>query len=351
MVEGFGFTTRAPEGNEDSAILANHENVIYYTVTIDSEEEWDWDGPFPVENLETANIRQLDVFHSICLANGARPTYFVNHAVMSDNCSRDVILSIGEQESVELGMHIHPWNTPPILPGPVKARDSFIHNLPRELALEKLETTYDTFVENGVTPTSFRGGRYSCGPVVQEFLFDRGFRVDASICPFSKWADEGAPDYSERDLRPVVVGANAAGESLWEVPLSRAYSRRPFHFWRKLLRFIEDSPLANLRLVGLAGRLNLLRQLWLNFESESIAQMRQFIRLATNWKIPHLCFTVHSSSLAVGPGPYCRTENDRRRILTAVDEILRQLSLDPRFVAVTISELADRLDEEFKCVS
>ena len=243
-------------------------------------------------------------------------------------------------------MHIHPWNTPPLVGVAVESRDSFLHNLTDELSNQKLLTAFQALTRNGIVPKSFRGGRYSSGPTVQSFLRENGFRVDASICPYSSWPDDGAPNYRYHGLEPTPAGRNRDGAVLWEVPLSRAFSRRPFQFWQFCHSMAERGVVSKLRLIGIAERCNFIRRLWLNFECESLVNIQKLLRLARRWKIFHLCFTVHSSSLVEGPGPYCRTPKDRERILGNVARVLGELSDSHDFTPVTMVELADKLDEE-----
>src|SRR5579884_2270219 len=151
-----------------------------FTMTIDTEEEWHWDTGYPTRDLALSNIRHLPKLQDLCRRHGVATTYYTNQAVFDDPEARQILLDVARQEQVEIGMHIHPWNTPPLDSGkPVRARDTFVHNLPAEVVLPKLESVYQCFVKNGLKPTSFRGGRYSCGPIVQEFLRDKGFLADA----------------------------------------------------------------------------------------------------------------------------------------------------------------------------
>src|SRR5262245_29085545 len=138
-----------------------------YTLTVDTEEEWDWSSGWPIDNLSTANIACLPRFQEICSRHGAAVTYFTDYAVLDNARARDILLDIARQPRVEIGMHIHPWNTPPLLHrGSVAARETFLHNLPPEVIRAKLTSVYDRFQEVGLTPTSFRGGRYSSGGVI-----------------------------------------------------------------------------------------------------------------------------------------------------------------------------------------
>ena len=85
-----------------------------FVVTVDTEEEWDWNGPFPMEGAPVSNVEHLDRFQSLCERHGMAATYFTYHAVMSDPKGCAVIRELPGRPGAEIGMHIHPWNTPPL---------------------------------------------------------------------------------------------------------------------------------------------------------------------------------------------------------------------------------------------
>ena len=212
--------------------------VTRYCVTVDTEEEWDWASGYPTRPPQLSNIARLPAFQAICEKHSAAVVYFVNHAVLSDPAATKVIQELAARPNVEIGLHIHPWNTPPLADAPsVPVRDSFLHNLPWEVASAKLDATLGAFAAAGLTPTSFRGGRYSTSPEIQTHLRNRGVIADASVLPFTTWADEGAPDFRDRDPMPV-RRVTPAGP-LWELPLTFGYTRRPFAKW---IRHVSQSP-------------------------------------------------------------------------------------------------------------
>ncbi len=322
---------------------------IPYVITVDTEEEWDWTAPWPVHDGYTVtNAQSLPRFQALCERYGAKVTYFVNHAVLADRRAREVILDLAGNPNVEIGMHIHPWNTPPLSDEPVTTYSTFLHNLPEELARSKLENTYLQFREAGLVATSFRGGRYSCGDVGQRFLAERRFVVDASVCPFSTWPDEGAPDYRRRDLQPRrVFCANVPSYPLWEIPLTLAFTRRPWQFWRWWYHLVERSLLRYFRIIGFFERVGVVRRVWLNFECESYANMLLLLKRLARWGVSHVCFTVHSSSLAVGPNPYARTQESVERIYRTVEAVLQYLSHSCDFTPLTVTHLGLYLEEAF----
>ena len=234
-----------------------------YAITVDTEEEWPWAAGWPTGSPSVTNISAIPRFQSICDEHGAAATYFTNHAVLTDRTACNLLLTLAKSSQVELGMHIHPWNTPPYQGnGRVNARESFLANLPPELIEQKLQTVYDAFQKLGRCPTSFRGGRYSSGSTVQTFLRKRGFLADSSVVPFTAWEDDGGPNYQDRTLEPRRLAPTAdANSPLWEIPLTFGFTRAPFAFWNRVYSRIQASWLARMRLIGIADRLNLVRRL------------------------------------------------------------------------------------------
>lgn len=322
---------------------------MYVTVTIDTEEEWDWAAGWPTGRPEVTNIQALPRFQDLCERYGIRPTYFVDLAVLDDVGARPVILDLASRDDVEIGMHIHPWNTPPIVnAGPVAARETFLHNLPQDLIRAKLASVYGRFRELGLRPTSFRGGRYSSGGPVTDFLRDRGFCADASVLPRTTWPDEGAPDYRHRDMLPRRLAPRREGEQpLWEIPLTLGFTRKPATFWRRFYELVESSLLGRLRLIGIAEQLGIVRKVWLNFESPLGEHMLDFVRVLQDVQLPAICFTLHSSSLVAGKGPYTRTQTDENRLFQKIETAFRWLTESAGFSPLTMSEVAHKLEGEY----
>lgn len=323
--------------------------TTYYTVTVDTEEEWDWSGGWPVQNLSLTNIQSLPRFQKLCATHGAKPTYFVDQAVLDDAVARQILLETKGMSACEIGMHIHPWNTPPVTAGTKPtARTTFLRNLPDQEIRAKLQSVYDALERCGLRPTSFRGGRYSSGGVVHEFLQERGFVAECSVVPFTTWPDDGAPDYRHRDLSPVRIPPKQdGGAAMWELPLTLGFSRGSFRFWQRAFETIERTPLRLLRLIGLAEKLGVVRKVWLNFEIGDPHDWTPFLKLLQRKGLPCICFTVHSSSLAAGPGPYTRSAADEDRIFGQIDSMLAALRRLPGFVPATASEVASHLERQY----
>jgi hypothetical protein len=318
-----------------------------FSMTVDTEEEWDWNAGWPTKALSLTNIRQLPRLQDLCSRLGVAMTYYVNQAVLDDPQARDIVLEIARREHVEIGMHIHPWNTPPFDPDqPVRARETFLPNIPSDLLLAKLRSVYGRFVEHGLRPTSFRGGRYCSGPITQQFLRENGFVADSSVVPYTTWHDDGAPDYRGRDLYPVrLAPPGPRGATLWDIPLTMGFTRRPFSFWQSLHGCIESSWLSRLRLIGIASRLGIVRKVWLNFEQPLGKKMLPFLKVLRNMDLPCICFTLHSSSLMAGKSNFTPTQADEDGLFAYLEEVFATVSSWPEFQPATVTEIAHKLEE------
>jgi hypothetical protein len=321
-----------------------------FAMTVDTEEEWDWDSGWPTSGYSVGNVARLPRFQDLCSRYQVATTYFANLAVLEDATARAILLDLASKPHVEVGMHIHPWNTPPLDPTvPVTARGSFLHTYPAHIIRAKLESVHARFLEAGLRPTSFRGGRYSSGPIVHEVLASHGFLADASVVPFTTWPDDGAPDYRHRDLLPVRLPPRQPGAPpLWEIPLTLAFSRRPFRLWSRYYEAVSSSWLSRLHLIGIGERLGLVQRVWLNFEHPLGAHMLPFLSRLRRLRLPCICFTLHSSSLMAGKSPYTLTPAAESRLFAQVERVFATLSQWTEFQSVTVTEVAQALEADHR---
>ncbi len=323
----------------------------FYTVTIDTEEEWDWDAGWPVGQHSILNLELMPDFYALCKAHGAKTTWFTNWSVMNQEQARSTIVEITANKDAELGMHIHPWLTPPITGKYDKARDSFLHNSPPEVIHDKLNSVWQVFTEHGCRPKTFRGGRYSCGPEVQKFLQhpDRKFIADASVVPYTTWADDGAPDYRDRDLQPNrLAPIEAGGSAMWEIPCTLAYTRNSMEFWADTFERIEHSFLRHFRLNGILSSTGIVQRVWLNFECTPAKEMIALLTFLEKINIPCVTLTLHSSSLMNGGNPYSHSQKSVDQINECVAEVLAWLANNNSYTPVTIAELAEQLEKQYQ---
>ena len=315
-------------------------------MTVDTEEAWDWDGPFPTTDYCVDHVQRLVDFQAVCERHGIRPTYFANYAVMSQPASRDTMLALAARDGVEVGMHVHPWNTPPFVPGEaVVPRDTYLATASAATIRTKLGAVLGAMHAAGLNPRSFRGGRYSTGGEIHAFLKHAGFVADCSIVPYTSWMEEGSPDFSRDGVMPRRLEPSAkGGHGLWEIPQSAGFTREPFDLLARMYRNIERGPLSRLRLIGIAERLGLVRKIWLNLELDDTADWVPFLLRLRAMRVPVVTITVHSSSLFAGPGPYTRDIADERRMFERIERVFAAIGALEGFRPATACEAAASLE-------
>ncbi|HEV3006458.1 MAG TPA: hypothetical protein VGX78_18455, partial [Pirellulales bacterium] len=114
--------------------------------------------------------------------------------------------------------------------------------------------------------------------------------------------------------------------------------------WRRAYEWVEKSWLSKLRLIGAAERSGLVRKVWLNFESPLGERMWALIPMARRLRLPCICFTVHSSSLVAGQGPYTRSADDEERVFRQIADVFARLAGSADFQPSTMTELAEHLE-------
>jgi hypothetical protein len=317
-------------------------------VTVDTEEAWDWSGPFLTRGYSVDHIFRLCEFQELCSKYNVRPTYFANYAVMADTKASEAMVKISLESGTEIGMHIHPWNTPPIDDShTVMSRDTYLHNAADEQVRAKLGSAFDAHLAAGVRPISFRGGRYSSSKAIQNFLIRNGFKADCSIVPYSRWSENGSPDYRSRDIFPRRIDVQGVGGSgLWEIPLTLGFTRKPFGLWAKFYDVVENSILGKLRTIGIVERVGIVSRVWLNFETDGDRNWEKFLKLLLELQVPTITITVHSTALFSGLTPYTRDLVEEKRIFERIEKVFRLVRVMSELVPATVNEAAEKLEAD-----
>ena len=320
---------------------------IRLVVSIDAEED-NWQ---PARNGVTVeNIRNLPRMDRILESLGVRPTLFIAYQVATDPRAAGIIRELNASGRVEIGAHLHPWNTPPecedFLP-----RNTMTMNLPSSLQAEKIATLTSTLTETfGARPQAFRTGRWGLGPATVAALIEAGYRVDSSVTPFKSWAEVGeGPDHTGAPLRAYTLAAGAdvrvpvEGGLLLELPVSWAFNRRPFRFWGAVHRRLMWRPLRAARLSGVAAVTGLLRKIALSPEIHSVDNMIVLSKRLIADGLPFLHMFWHSPTACPGLTPFATTRAQSERMYAAVEEYVERLAglADVQFA--TVGEMAENL--------
>jgi hypothetical protein len=313
---------------------------IQFILSVDTEEEWDWSGPFPDKNFSVNNVFEIPAFQLYCQELGIKPTYLVDHAV-SNNTESAAILRELSRKHCEIGAHLHPWVNPPFTEKTTEFL-SHVINLPIDIVEAKLAELISSIQTNiGVKPTSFRTGRWGINGAVIELLAKYQFEVDSSIYPLyhnDYFTCETAPF---KQYYPSLANTNIHDENqkhnILELPVSCGFNRSNYSLAQKMHRLFEKRPFSWLKINGALWHTLLLRKIYL---SPELCTSKDMNRLIDNkLKNGDGCFHMylHSSSLLTDVTGLYNEVNARENICQRISEVVHHLSrvADVEFVTLT----------------
>jgi hypothetical protein len=233
-------------------------------ISLDVEEEGLFSGRYPREAGVT-NVAELRRLEFIPQEFGFPLTLLVSHRVAQDPAACEVLARWRDLYGAEIALHLHPWSTPPFadLPGPEPVPAA-------QIPLPLLSAKFGSLIKQvqdslGVTPVSFRMGRFDFGPKVLGLLPEFGLKVDSSIVPLTL---KGAGDYFLAPPDPFPLTPTVLEVPLTMVPvlacspmlLARLARRLPGNTGRGLLHWFKFAgaagiqpawfPLASMRLAA-----------------------------------------------------------------------------------------------------
>ncbi len=268
-------------------------------LTVDTEEEFDWRGPFRREGFGLSHVAAIPRFQAFCESLGAHPVYLADWPIVNDPEAAAIIGEAVRRGRAEIGMQLHPWVNPPF-EEEVNTRNSFPGNLPRDLEAAKITALREAIeAAFGTPPLIYRAGRYGLGPNTAGLLKAAGVRIDCSVRPLFDYSPEGGPNFSKHPLAPYWADAE---RTLLELPLTSAYWGPLRGAGPMLHRIQRHLP----RVFSGFSRFRLLERIALTPEGVSVEEARRGIDMALGSGLPVLVLSLHSPSLAPGHTPYAR---------------------------------------------
>ncbi|WP_209347295.1 polysaccharide deacetylase family protein [Pontixanthobacter sp. CEM42] len=288
-------------------------------LTVDTEEEFDWNSPFSASKHGLDHVPRLRKFQEFCEGIGVSPVYLIDWPIATSKEAMDILREPLAQGKAEVGIQLHPWVNPPF-DEEVNAHNSYAGNLPPDLEEKKFLNLRDTIEKNfGVAPQIYRAGRYGLGSSTSRIMKDAGVAIDSSVRANFDYTPGGGPDYSKHPLEPYWVDDE---KQLLELPLTTVY----WGMLRKQGRALYPALARIPRMLGIASKIGMLERISLTPEGVTADEALRGIDMAIDDQLPLLVLSFHSPSLAPGYTPYVHTEDDLdalydwwRRIYTYLD--------------------------------
>jgi peptidoglycan/xylan/chitin deacetylase (PgdA/CDA1 family) len=292
-----------------------------FWVTIDTEEDFDWEAPFARTGYRLASVPALVDCQSYFERAGVRPIYLVDWPIVSDDRAVEILGAAQSTGGCDIGAQLHPWVTPPH-DETVSARNSYTGNLPADLQRAKMTALRDAIRDRfGIQPTAYRAGRYGLGPETATMLAELGFRCDTSVRSGFDYRAGHGPDYRDAPLHPWWV--RTAQGAILEMPVTTIFGGLLGGAGRALYHSVARGGMY----AGAAlARFGLVERIALTPEGIPAERACRAIDIAIGMRLPVLTFSFHSPSLQPGNTPYVRSQADLDRFYRWWDVVLGHLA-------------------------
>ena len=305
-------------------------------ISIDVEEEGLFTGEYARTPPGVSNVAQLKRLEFIPREFKIPFTLLVTYQVARDPAAREILQYWRDRYGAEIGAHLHPWNTPPLIdlnePEPVRSE-----KIPLPILKEKLHNLLSAIQkEIGVTPRSFRMGRFDWGPQILSLLPEMGLTVDSSMVPLTQKV--GGPDYFLAPSDPFRLEVSGQpGAALLEVPLTMvpvlpAAAWGVYRLSTLLSRPLGERVRGWFPYVLAAG----IHPVWYPLPS-----MRLAVKLHRRRGGRVLNLFLHSTELAPGGNPQIPTEAGVARLVQKIRTFLTWLQATGTVEGVTLTELLE----------
>ena len=298
-----------------------------FIITIDTEGDNIWSHP---ETVTTENTRYLRRFQALCEKYGFKPVYLTNYEMAIDPRFQQFGRDVLARGTGEIGLHIHPWNSPPLEGQTYDPRWDMVYlfELPDELLAAKIDTLHNLLADKfGQAPVSHRAGRWGFDERVARALVERGYTVDCSVTPGVSWRGSlGAPDgtggsdFTDFPNQPYFMDLHdlrRPGDSpLLQVPMTIRPTRNPIA--AALLPKVRGTP-AQRVVERVAGG----EHVWLRPNGRNLGQMQALVDRVLAEGAPVLEFMQHSSEFMPGGSPLFANEAEIERLYEHLERLFQ----------------------------
>ena len=306
---------RIPAPRPDELVVWPNGFGTRFIVTVDVEEEFDWNRPLARENRGVAAMTAFPEAHRRFVDEGVGLACMVDYPVAADPAANSILARVVEDGRSEIGAQLHAWVTPPYDEA-LTAANSFPGNLPPALEAAKIDRMTAALTQAfGRPPRAYRAGRYGIGPDTLRLLAGRGYRIDSSMRARYDYRSGGGPDAG-------AIGCSAfRRDGMIELPLTTIYTGAARRFGPLL--HTAAGRIAHGR--GALARSGLLSRVALTPEDMPIADALEAVSVAEGEGLPLLVFSFHSPSLSPGHTPYVRDAGDLRQFVEWWDTMFAHL--------------------------
>jgi hypothetical protein len=327
-------------------------DTAFFLISIDTEEDNAWARP---RCATTRNADFLERFQQLCERYRQRPTWLTNHEMIRSPVFRRFAGEVLARGTAEVGMHLHAWNSPPLLSltGDDDQTQPYLIEYEPRIMREKIHALTATLEQAlGVKIVSHRAGRWAFDERYAEMLLEEGYKVDCSVTPLVSWAStsgstagRGGTDYTRFPHEPYWIDlhdiAQPGSSDLLEVPVTIMSFRsglidRIVHAADRLPRAL--SPLSHFTRRA-ANRFS-PPAVWLRPTDDKRQRLTDVVDRVIEDDRVHAQLVLHSSELMPGGSPTFRDSASIEALYADLESLFRRV--ERRFIGVTLSEFHNR---------
>jgi hypothetical protein len=304
-------------------------------VTIDVEEEGLFRGRYDPFDVPVSNVPVLSRLDRVFQEWGIRPTLLLTYHVVRFEPYHDLLIDLKNRWGAEIGAHLHHWNTPPlrVLPYSEPIPSELI---PEDLLTQKMNSLLEAFNPIGVSPLSFRMGRFNMGPKMFSVLEKTNILVDSSLAPMRR--QYGGPNHLNAQIDPYFPDpANllVSGSSpILEVPITIVPLTARLGHWLERLRTRSIFPEAPISWFAMNLGSLPIQPAWTGLRRLKSAT---YLHRERGGQVLTIFF--HSSELIPGSCPQHPTAEHVDRFLDKLSRFLTWLHKSMAVESLTLSDL------------
>ncbi len=318
-----------------------------FIISIDTEGDNQWDYG---SELTAENIKFVPRFQKLCERYRVRPVYLVTSEICSNRYAKEIFSDYWQEETAEIGAHLHLWTTPPFLDTDGYRFNDSNHGFANELTDDLLNAKLGNLTEEihasfGKRPVSFRSGRYGFNEDVARVLVDNGYLIDSSVTPLLSWSGykgipggAGGPDFVDRNPFPSTY--DFPNGSLLEIPVSILSTKFPLNKYDFLSRSFFRNVDHNLILKAFRKLFFRDQPLWFRPNPwMTMGHFKELIKEAERINLPYIVMMFHSSELMPGCSIYRPDSNSVEKLYELLENFFIMLQ-NKNIESVTLTEAA-----------
>ncbi len=306
-------------------------NTQAFIITIDTEGDNLWQQP---REITTKNAAFLPRFQSLCERYGFKPTYLTNYEMAQSEQFVEFGKDVLQNETGEIGMHLHAWNSPPLIP---QTNDDFKYqpfliDYPESIMRDKIAFMTELLEDQFETKMiSHRAGRWSFNDIYARLLIEQGYCVDCSVTPHVSWKTtlgdpngKGGTDFSSY---PETAYFFDSENKLLELPMTIINHNRS-----QLINKLSKLPR-----IGRFIRHKLPQRTWLRPNIRNLKAMLKLVKQAAAEKRPYIEFMIHSSEFMPGGSPNFVNDSQIEKLYQDMEHLFAMIQ-QKGFIGMTLKD-------------